>query len=78
MLSYQLLSLIEIICLIVAGLGFAFISSQPRSKLGESLHNWILRLAILGWIGSVVLQIIFFPKQWGSYMRSFIESVYGK
>jgi len=78
MLSYQLLHLIEIVCLIVSGLGLAFISSQPKSKLVESLHNWILRLAIFGWIGSVVLEIILFPKQWGSSMRSFIESVYGK
>jgi hypothetical protein len=79
MSTYGLLRLTSFLSLVVLALCLAsWGMHKPNWRPWESVSNWIFRIALFGWLGSEALEIILFPREWGTAMRGFIDSVYGR
>jgi hypothetical protein len=62
MVSHKMLNLISFIFLVLSGIGLAIIDNAAewidKSPLRTSLINWYMRIAIVGWIGSILMHVI--------------------
>ena len=75
-LTYGETELISMAFLVLAAVSFFVMAEyEPESKLAYALVEWFVRIALFGWIASVVVEVALFPRQFGANINALLKDI---
>ena len=75
-MTYREIEVISTAFLILAGVSFFVMAEyEPKSRVTYSLIEWFVRVTLLGWILSVIIEVALFPTQFGASINALFRDI---